>query len=152
MKHGKSSRVTLLAVLLFTADAVTLQAQAPQQAGDSPKADSSTAKKDKKPKQTDAAAQTLSETPAASPLTANKPAAAPTAATPPGRPSSGTPASKPATAQQTRAANGGGVVWVNTDSRIYHKPGTRWYGKTKHGKYMTEADAKRAGYRAAAKE
>jgi len=55
-------------------------------------------------------------------------------------------------APQTRAANGGGVVWVNTDSGIYHKPGTHWYGKTKHGKYMTEADAKKAGYRAAAKE
>src|ERR1051326_9042836 len=32
------------------------------------------------------------------------------------------------------------------------KPGTRWYGKTKQGKYMTEADAQKAGYRAAEKE
>ncbi len=124
----------LLAALLFAATGLTVRAQAAQQTGDAPKADSSAAKKGKKPKQTDAAAQTPSETPAASPATANKPAAA------------------PATGQQTRAANGGGVVWVNTDSRIYHKPGTRWYGKTKHGKYMTEADAKRAGYSAAAKE
>jgi len=152
MRNGKSSRVTLLAVLMFTAGAATVWAQAPQQTGDPPKADSSAARKEKKPKQTDVAAETPSETPAASPATANKPVAAPTAATSPGAPSGGTPASKPATAQQTRAANGGGVVWVNTDSRIYHKPGTRWYGKTKHGKYMTEADAKRAGYRAAAKE
>jgi len=42
------------------------------------------------------------------------------------------------------------MVWVNTDSGVYHKPGTRWYGKTKQGKYMTEADAQKASYRAAA--
>jgi len=48
--------------------------------------------------------------------------------------------------------NGGGVVWVNTLSRVYHKPGSRYYDKTKQGKYVTEADAKRAGYRAVAKE
>ena len=148
----KIPRLALFAGLLFAAGSVTVRAQAPPGTGDPPKADSSTARKDKKSKQTAAAAQTPTETPAASPATANKPATASTAATPPRTPSSGTPASKPATSQQTREANGGGVVWVNTDSRIYHKPGTRWYGKTKHGKYMTEADAKRAGYRAAAKE
>jgi len=152
MKRMKSPHLALLAALLFAAGSVTVRAHKPQQTGDPPKSDSSTAKKDTKLNQTGAAAQIPSETPARSPATANKPAAAPTAATPPGTPSSGAPASKPATAQQTRAANGCGVVWVNTDSRIYHKPGTRWYGKTKHGKYMTEADAKKAGYRAAAKE
>src|SRR5438876_11035727 len=40
-------------------------------------------------------------------------------------------------------------VWVNTTSRVYHCPGTRWYGKTKHGKYMTECDAIKDGNRAA---
>jgi hypothetical protein len=60
--------------------------------------------------------------------------------------------SKPAATQQTPPANGNGMVWVNTDSGIYHKPGTRYYGKTKQGKYMTEADAQKAGYRAAEKE
>jgi hypothetical protein len=43
------------------------------------------------------------------------------------------------------------MVWVNTDSGVYHQAGTRWYGKTKQGKYMTEADAQKAGYRAAEK-
>jgi len=44
-----------------------------------------------------------------------------------------------------------GMVWVNTDSGVYHKPGSRYYGKTKHGKYMLEADAIKAGYHAAGK-
>jgi DNA uptake protein ComE-like DNA-binding protein len=41
-----------------------------------------------------------------------------------------------------------GLVWVNTDSRIYHAPGSRWYGKTLNGKWMTPAEAENAGYRA----
>ncbi|MCU1285306.1 MAG: hypothetical protein JWO13_1656 [Acidobacteriales bacterium] len=41
-----------------------------------------------------------------------------------------------------------GMVWVNLDSKIYHREGTRWYGKTKNGKYMSEADAIAAGFRA----
>jgi len=42
-----------------------------------------------------------------------------------------------------------GMVWVNTDSGIFHKEGDRWYGKTKQGEFMTEADALKKGYRAA---
>ncbi len=42
-----------------------------------------------------------------------------------------------------------GMVWVNLESKIYHKEGSRWYGKTKSGKYMSEADAIKEGYRAA---
>lgn len=41
-----------------------------------------------------------------------------------------------------------GMVWVNLDSKVFHREGDRWYGKTKHGKYMSEADAVQAGYRA----
>lgn len=44
---------------------------------------------------------------------------------------------------------GSGMVWVNLDSKVYHREGDPWYGKTKHGKYMTEAEAQKAGYRAA---
>jgi hypothetical protein len=32
-------------------------------------------------------------------------------------------------------------VWVNTATGIYHYPGTRWYGHTKQGKFMSEKDA-----------
>jgi predicted flap endonuclease-1-like 5' DNA nuclease len=52
-------------------------------------------------------------------------------------------------ASATQAAGGGnGKVWVNTKSGVYHKEGDRWYGKTKEGKYMTEDEAIKAGYRA----
>jgi competence protein ComEA len=39
-----------------------------------------------------------------------------------------------------------GMVWVNTASGLYHTEGDRYYGKTKAGKFMSEADAKKAGY------
>jgi hypothetical protein len=41
-----------------------------------------------------------------------------------------------------------GLVWVNTSSKVYHKDG-EFYGKTKKGEFMTEADAVKAGNRAA---
>ncbi len=39
-------------------------------------------------------------------------------------------------------------VWVNTKTGAYHYPGGRWYGVTDEGRYMTEAQAIAAGYRA----
>ena len=64
-------------------------------------------------------------------------------------PTATTPASstKPAATQQTPPPHPSAMVWVNTASGVYHKPGSRYYGKTKQGKYMTEADAIKAGYR-----
>jgi hypothetical protein len=41
------------------------------------------------------------------------------------------------------------VVWVNTPTHIYHYPGTHYYGHTRRGAYMCEADARAAGNRAA---
>jgi hypothetical protein len=38
-----------------------------------------------------------------------------------------------------------GMVWVNLSSGVYHKEG-KFYGKTKKGKFMSEDDAKKAGY------
>jgi competence protein ComEA len=42
-----------------------------------------------------------------------------------------------------------GMVWVNLSSKVFHRAGDEWYGKTKRGKFMTEADALKAGYREA---
>ena len=54
-----------------------------------------------------------------------------------------------AEANATPAPGGGhGLVWVNTESHIYHKEDSRFYGKTKQGKYMSEADAIKEGDRA----
>ena len=68
---------------------------------------------------------------------------------------SASPAAAPATAATTAAtpaAGGGhGLVWVNTEAHVYHKEGSRFYGKTKKGKYVSEADAIKEGDRAAAK-
>ncbi|GGF00532.1 hypothetical protein GCM10011611_02660 [Aliidongia dinghuensis] len=43
-----------------------------------------------------------------------------------------------------------GVVWLNTDSGIYHMPGTVHYGMTKTGVYMCKADADATGNKPAA--
>ena len=40
-------------------------------------------------------------------------------------------------------------VWVNTPSSVYHCPGTRWYGNTIHGEYMTQKQAQEKGNRPA---
>ena len=52
--------------------------------------------------------------------------------------------------RKPRAAAGDTVVWVNTKgkSHTYHYSGCRWYGTTKQGAYMCEADAGAAGYHA----
>ena len=39
------------------------------------------------------------------------------------------------------------MVWVNTETKVYHKEGSRWYGRTKKGKYMSESEATKEGYR-----
>ena len=49
---------------------------------------------------------------------------------------------------EARVAPAKGMVWVNTKSGVFHHEGDRWYGKTKEGKFMTEADALKAGYHA----
>lgn len=40
-------------------------------------------------------------------------------------------------------------VWVNTGSGVFHCPGGRYFGRTQQGRYLTQTEARAAGYRAA---
>ena len=42
------------------------------------------------------------------------------------------------------------LVWLNTESGVYHCPGASDYGMTQRGKYMTESDATTSGKKPAA--
>jgi Protein of unknown function (DUF3761) len=93
-------------------------------------------------------------TPAASAKDTKSAASAPAAASTPAPASPAASATAPthtpkaasSTSNMAQAPGGGpGMVWVNTPTNVYHCPGSRYYGKTKEGKYMTEAQAKAAG-------
>ena len=76
------------------------------------------------------------------------PAASPAASASPAKVAKTVP-----TPQATQAPGGGaGQVWVNTETHVYHKEGSKWYGKTKHGKYLSEQDAIKEGDHAAKNE
>ena len=58
----------------------------------------------------------------------------------------------PVTAATPATGGGNGQVCVNSSTHVYHKEGSRFYGKTKHGKYMSEQDAIKKGDHAAKNE
>ncbi|WP_454734059.1 MULTISPECIES: hypothetical protein [Cupriavidus] len=77
--------------------------------------------------------------PVAAPAPSPAPAPAPAAARP-APPAAAAPAAAPAGAA--------GQVWVNKSSKTYHCAGSRWYGKTKNGAYMSESQATAQGFHA----
>ena len=92
-------------------------------------------------------------TPASSASDASASQPAPVAAAAPAAQPAPKPAKATASSSSASAGTPGpGQVWVNLDSGVYHYPNTRYYGKTKSGKYMSEADAMKAGYHAAKDE
>jgi hypothetical protein len=136
------SLIILMVITAFSA-APLLRAADPTPSP-SPAVSATPAKKHSKKAKAAAAAAT------ASPAAVANPAATPEAA------STTTPAAKKHKAPEPQAAQapggGNGQVWVNTETHVYHKEGSKWYGKTKHGKYVSEADAVKEGDKASKNE
>jgi hypothetical protein len=86
---------------------------------------------------------------AATPKAATAPASGSTTTTMAPAKAQATKTTKPveptATPAQIADAKAKGMVWVNTSTKVYHKSGDKYYGATKAGEFMTEADAQKAG-------
>jgi len=73
--------------------------------------------------------------------------AAPQAASTPETKAAKTKSGSSATSAAAQTPPSPGMVWATPSSKLYHVEGSRYYGNTKTGQWMTEADAIKAGYR-----
>ena len=144
-------RVVLFVCLVSSSAA---RGQAPQRPSDRPQSDSKETKESPEPKKTGVPPPNPAPGPAEATNASGKssagPAAPPSSSAPTGAVK--TSSTKTSGLQKSTLTANDSTVWVNTATGAYHKKGSRWYGKTKKGKYMTEADAIRAGYHAAGAE
>jgi hypothetical protein len=130
------------AVLFATAPLALAQTPAP----------SATPAATPKPAKHHRSAQSASPTPVsqAASIPAGEAAALPSGQTP-GGPVMAVAPSPPARTAAKRASatpapgGGPGMVWVNTKTHVYHQSSSRYYGKTKEGKYLSEEAAKAEG-------
>jgi hypothetical protein len=136
-----SMRSLIILIVIAAFAAVPLVRAADTTPSPSPEASASPAKKHSKK----AAAAAATATPASG--------AAAAGATPATKQTPAAKQHKAPEPQATQAPGGGnGQVWVNTETHVYHKEGSKWYGKTKKGKYMNEADAVKEGDKPAKNE
>lgn len=107
------------------------------------------------PAKTSSSAKTASSAPAKTAASSPAPASSPSSPAPSApaaqtkTASSAKAAAAPPSASDIADAKSKGLVWVNLNTKVYHYSGVSTYGTTKNGKFMSEADAKAAGYRAA---
>jgi cytoskeletal protein RodZ len=147
MKNPLRMCMVVLAALLLAAGYTETRAQSAQQTADQAKADANATKPVEK-RSADGSPTTnktkTNNSASTTTPTATNPgsAAAPPAGASAGAASSATPAT-----QKTSPPKNSAMVWVNTESGVYHRPGARWYGRTKQGEYMTELPPSRQAIR-----
>jgi outer membrane biosynthesis protein TonB len=136
-----TKRIVTLVFVIGLAGACAMQAQSPTP-GESP------AQKPTKPEATPSPAKPT-PSPKASPKA--KPGPKKAEARRAASPAPATTTEAEAVSRDPAPGGGQGLVWVNTDTGVYHRIGSRFYGTTKKGKYMTEGDAVSQGFKPAGK-
>src|SRR5215468_9262601 len=157
-----TTKILALFCVVGLAGICIAQDQSPPSPGASPEQEPTKHRAHKKAESTASTAESAESpsaaaSPAASPkakrthkkaeaTTAASPAESPAAAA--AAPTTGKGATTQTAAKAPAPGGGHGLVWVNSETHVYHKEGSRFYGTTKKGTYMTEAEAVKEGDKA----